>query len=279
MTGTATIVAGMTDNRATRCRLDCASACRAGAVTGFLMLASFCAGADSNGLIEKSGAWDRIQDGEYLVENCTWNVQAARHPWQETIFCDPATGSRGWRWDFSGEDAVTKTYPEIIYGRKPFAIYTSTTSRLPTTLSTARFRLEYEYVAKANGIYNTTTDISFTDSTNPGPANIRAKLMIWFDHKNMPFFESPGTKRAVIGGRPHQVFIDRDHVGPEGKWVFIALLPENLPARGELNLREYFDYLLSEGALKPEWFLSSIEAGSEIASGKGEIAFKRFVVR
>ena len=42
--------------------------------------------------------------------------------------------------------------------------------------------------------------------------------------------------------------------------------------------KEYFDYLISEGALKPEWFLSSIEAGSEIASGKGEITFRRFVV-
>ena len=52
----------------------------------------------------------------------------------------------------------------------------------------------------------------------------------------------------------------------------------DLPARGELNLKEYFDYLLSEGDLKPEWFLSSIEAGSEIVSGKGEIVFRRFVV-
>lgn len=261
------------------CRRVDASARRGAALGAFLLLTGFCSGAASDGLIEKSGNWDQIQDGEYLVENCTWNVQAARHPWRQTIFCDPATGSRGWRWDFSGEDAVTKTYPEIIFGRKPFTIYTSTTTRLPTPLSTARFRLEYEYVAKAEGIYNTTTDISFTDSTNPGPANIRAKLMIWFDHRNMPFFESQGTKRAAIGGRPHLVFIDRDHVGPEGKWVFIALLPEDLPLRGELNLTDYFGYLLSEGALKPEWFLSSIEAGSEIASGRGEIAFKRFVVR
>jgi hypothetical protein len=102
--------------------------------------------------------------------------------------------------------------------------------------------------------------------------------MIWFDHRNMPFFESKTMKRAVIGGRRHVVFIDTEHVGPEGKWVFIALLPENFPTRGELNLNEYFNYALSEGALKPEWFLSSIEVGSEIASGKGEITFKRFDV-
>ena len=75
------------------------------------------------------------------------------------------------------------------------------------------------------------------------------------------------------------MFIDYEHIGPEGKWIFIALLPENLPGIGELNLNEYFDYALSEGALKPEWFLSSIEIGSEIASGKGEITFKRFDVK
>jgi hypothetical protein len=64
----------------------------------------------------------------------------------------------------------------------------------------------------------------------------------------------------------------------DGKWVFIALLPESLPAKGELKLRDYFDYALSVGALKPDWILSSIEAGTEIAFGKGEVTFKRFVV-
>jgi hypothetical protein len=174
---------------------------------------------------------------------------------------------------------VVKTYPEIIFGKKPFEVYRSTTTRLPIVLTSARFRLEYEYAANAVGTYNTTTDISFTDSKNPGPANIRAKLMIWFDHSNIPFFESKTPKRAIIGGRQHEVFIDYEHIGPEGKWIFIALLPENLPGIGELNLNEYFDYALSEGALKPEWFLSSIEIGSEIASGKGEITFKRFDVK
>ena len=247
------------------------------------VILSLCGCATQSGLIEKSGEWDRIQDGEYLVENCTWNIQAARGKWQETIFCDTLTGSRGWRWDFSGEknedsSYVVKTYPEIIFGRKPFDVYRSTTTRLPIELASAQFRLEYDYAANADGTYNTTTDISFTDSKNPGPANIRAKLMIWFDHHNIPFFKSTTLKRAVIGGRKHEVFIDPEHIGPEGKWVFIALLPENLPSRGELNLNEYFDYALSEGALKPEWFLSSIEVGSEIASGKGEIRFRRFNV-
>jgi hypothetical protein len=258
--------------------LSCGRAWLVG-VLGITALAASPAGAAPSGLIEKSAAWDRIQDGEYLIENCTWNVQAAHRPWQETIFCDPATGSRGWRWDFSGEDNVVKTYPEIIFGRKPFDVYRSTTPRLPVRLSAAQFQLEYEYAATSDGTYNTTTDIAFTDSTNPGPANIRAKLMIWFDRRNMAFFESKSRQRAVIGGRTHEVFIDPDHVGPEGRWVFIALLPIDLPAKGELNLREYFDYALSVGALKPEWFLSSIEAGSEIASGKGEVTFKRFVVR
>lgn len=247
------------------------------------IIAGFCGCKGPGGLIEKSGNWDRIQYGEYLVENCTWNVGAARGKWSESIFCDTTAGSMGWRWDFSNEKNggnayVCKTYPEIIFGRKPFDVYKSTTPRLPTELTSAQFRLEYEYVAKAIGTYNTTTDISFTDSRNPGPANIRAKLMIWFDRRNMPFFESQTKKRAVIQGLWHEVFIDTNHVGPEGKWVFIAMLPDDLPRRGELDLRAYFDYALSEGALKPEWLLSSIEAGSEIASGKGEILFKRFIV-
>ncbi|MFA5256647.1 MAG: hypothetical protein WC360_00705 [Opitutales bacterium] len=236
--------------------------------------------------IEKSGNWDRILDGEYLVENCTWNVGAAQGPWKETIFCDPATGCRGWRWDFSEENddstrGVVKTFPEIIWGRKPYDGYASTTPLMPVELAkAAQITLEYEYEAKnVAGVYDTTTDIAFTDSVTPGPQNIRAKLMIWFDRAGTEFFPDKPHQQAVIGGRRFEVYIDPAHEEPGQKWVFIALLPEDMPGIGELNLNEYFDYLLSVGALKPEWFLSSVEVGTEIASGKGEITFRKFVVR
>jgi hypothetical protein len=252
----------------------------AGGLFGALLLiAGSCVAAEPAGRIEKSGEWDRIQNGEYLIENNTWNIHAGRSNWQQTIFFEPATGHCGWKWDFSGEkDSNPKTYPEIIWGKKPFDNYKSTTPRLPVALTNAQFRLDYDYVSRTTGSFNTSTDISFTDSTNPGPANIRAKLMIWLDRRNMPFFEAKTKKRAVIGGRQHEVFIDSNHDGSDGKWVFVALLAVELPTRGELNLREYFDYCLSEGVLKPEWFLSSIEVGSELASGKGEIVFRRFAV-
>ena len=238
---------------------------------------------ESRNLVERSGQWDRIYYGEYLVENATWNIQAVKSKWSETIFCDTLKGSMGWKWDFSGEidqpnTYVGKTYPEIIFGKKPFDIYQTTSSRLPVELSSAKFRLEYEYVAKATGVYNTTTDISFSDSKNPNNKNIRSKMMIWFDRQNIPFFESENLKQATIDGLQYKVFVDTAHVGPEGKWVFIALMADDFPSKGVLKLNEYFDYFLSIGILKPEWYLSSIEVGSEISSGKGKITFKKFIV-
>jgi hypothetical protein len=237
----------------------------------------------SQGLVEKSGEWDRIFFGEYLLENNTWNIQAVKSNWSQIIFNDTVKGFMGWRWDFTGEKdkpdiCIIKTYPEIINGRKPYKNYPTTSSRLPIELPSAYFKLEYDYQAKAFGVYNTITDISFTDSKNPEAANIRAKMMIWFDHQNMPFFETEILKSVTIGGLQHKLFIDTTHSGPEGKWVFIALLPDKFPANGELNLDEYIKYFLSEGILKPEWYLSSIEVGSEISSGKGEITFKKFKV-
>ncbi len=236
-----------------------------------------------DGLIEKSEPWDQIRYHEYLVENNTWNVQAAKSQWTETIFYDTIRGSMGWKWDFSGEDDepdsfVVKSFPEIIVGRKPYDGYQPTTTRLPAELSAARFSIGYEYLAEATGIYNTSTDISFTDNKNPKEGNIRAKMMIWFDRQNMPFFESATLKEALIAGQAFKIYSDTTHVGPEGKWTFIALLPDHFPRKGEINLKEYIDYFLSEGILRPEWYLSSIEIGSEIASGTGKITFKRFVV-
>jgi hypothetical protein len=246
----------------------------------FLIIFSSC---KTNNLLEKSSQWDQIRYGEYIVENNTWNIQAIKNKWTQTIFCDTLKGNMGWKWDFSGEKDKpdtfeVKTFPEIIFGKKPYENYKSTTSRLPIELASAKFKIKYEYMANAIGVYNTSTDISFSDSKNPNSSNIRAKMMIWFDHQNFQFFESEKLKQAKIGGLQYKVFVDTAHVGPEGKWVYIALLSDNFPSKGEINLKDYFDYFLSEGNLKPEWYLSSIEVGSEISSGKGEIIFKRFIV-
>jgi hypothetical protein len=240
-------------------------------------------GCSKNSLIEKSNQWDTIRFKEYFVENNTWNVQTIHNNWSQTIFCDTLSGMLGWKWDFSGEENTknkdeVKTFPEIVFGKKPYSNYQSTTSLLPERLNVAKISLNYEYRLEATGIYNLTTDISFSDSINPVEKNIRAKLMIWFISNNMKFNDAEKLKTAMIGGHHYKIYIDTTHVGPEGKWNFIALLPDNLPSKGEINFKDYFDYLLSEGVIKPEWYLSSIELGSEIASGKGKITFNKFEV-
>ena len=235
------------------------------------------------GLIEHSGENARIRHGEYIIDANIWNIQAITGKWEQTIFYDTIKGNMGWRWDYSGEEDKAgsfnvKTFPEIIFGKKPYDGYESTSSSLPVKLTSAHFNLEYIYSANASGVYNTTTDLSFTDSSNPGPSNIRAKMMIWFDHQNFPFFENENLKNAEIDKIQYKIYIDTTYTGPEGKWNFIALLPDNFPSKGIVNFNEYFDYLLSVGALKPDWFLSSIEIGSEISSGKGEVRFDHFIV-
>jgi len=259
--------------------------CRSGFVVPLLALlvTSLSARAER---VEKSGAWERIADGEYLIENCTWNTAAATGPWSETIFADPATGERGWRWDFSAETgpetrSLVKSFPEIIWGRKPYAGYTSTTARLPVLLKEAPpLVLEYDIAATSeNAVYDTTTDIAFTACTNPEPSHIRAKLMIWLGSANTPFFPDKPHTTAVIDGRECELYIDVNHEEPGQKWAYIAILPKDLPLKGEIRLSAYLDHFLSSGALKPGSFLSSIELGTEIASAKGEITFRKFVVR
>jgi len=248
-----------------------------------ILLLSFSA-CNTNGLIEKSGGDDQIRYGEYIVENNIWNIQAAKSKWAQTVFFDTINGSMGWRWDFSSEpnqidSFIPKTYPQIIFGKKPYKKYqTTTTAKLPIELPSAKFSIEYEYSAKATGVYNTSTDITFTDSKNPVESNIMAKLMIWIDCQDMPFFKSKEFTQATIGGIHYKVMVDKEHNWTDGKWIAIAMLAEKFPSSGIMDLTEYINYFLSQGALKPEWYLSSIEIGSEVSSGKGEARFKKFIV-
>lgn len=238
---------------------------------------------NKNGLIEKSGGWDQIRYGEYVLENNIWNVQAAKSKWSQTIFCDTLTGSMGWKWDFSGESNnidsfILKAYPQIIFGKKPYEKYSTSTSKLPIKLPLAKFSIEYEYAAKATGVYNTSTDITFTNSKNPVDSNVMARLMIWVDCQDMPFFPSQHFTETTIGGIHYKVMVDKAHNNIDGKWTAIAMLADKFPPSGTLDLKEYFDYFLSLGALNPEWYLSSIEIGSEVSSGKGEARFNKFIV-
>jgi hypothetical protein len=189
----------------------------------------------------------------------------------------------GWRWNFSGEHDepgtfVSKTYPQIIYGKKPYETYSATTDKLPAPLTAAKFSIDYEYEADATGSYNTSTDFSFVDNPAAEEKNIRAKMMIWIDANDMPFFESKEKITATIDGVNYQVMVDASHDALDGKWTAIGLLAENFPPSGTMNLNAYFDYFLANGVLKPEWYFSSIEIGSEVSSGKGEVTFKRFIV-
>ena len=232
---------------------------------------------------EFSNQWATINYKEYLVQNATWNVQAAINGWTQAIFCDTLTGMLGWKWDFSKEKEiqnalVVKTFPEVIYGKKPYSGIQSTTTKLPEKISTADFSLKYDYSLEATGTYNLSTDISFTDSMDPIEKNIRAKMMIWFAHQNYPFYESKSLTQATIDGLKYDIYVDTTNIGPEGKWVAISLIANDFPTNGTLHLKEYINYFLSQEILKKEWYLSSVEIGNEIVSGKGKMFFKEFEV-
>ena len=248
-----------------------------------LILVLFCFSFTINNIIEKNNQWDLIKYKEYLIQNDTWNVQAAKTGWTQSIFCDTLTGMLGWKWDFSKENdtinsTVVKTYPEVIFGKKPYIGFQSTTTKLPERITNVACSLKYDYVIEATGKYNLSTDITFSDSINPIEKNIRAKMMVWFAHQNYPFYESKKQTQATIDGFKFTVYVDTTNIGPEGKWIAISLMANNFPSNGTLHLKEYINYFLSTGVLKKEWYLSSIEIGNEIVSGKGKMTFNTFEV-
>ena len=56
--------------------------------------------------------------------------------------------------------------------------------------------------------------------------------------------------------------VDMAHDASDGKWIANAMLADKFPASGTMDLIKYISYFLSKGAVKPEWYLSSIEIGS-----------------
>lgn len=238
---------------------------------------------------EFTSEYGRIMDGEFAYENNMWNKAQADAQGFPSFQCvrkrELANGHQlGWRWEWPDQPPAAGgiyAYPEAIFGLKPWGGGNSTTAMLPASiLQLDKLTIEYEIeMVVESGGYNLAPEVWITDTgTAPQPANMKAELMIWLDHKDAtPAGDDKGE--FTHDGRTYHVFFKPDMNIGGFIWPYItyrAKVPQ--PESGRIVIAAFVRHAIEQGYVNANHFISSVEFGNEIASGRGHTWVKRLSV-
>lgn len=231
------------------------------------------------------GDWAKLRNAGFVYENNVWNQGAVKREHRTQCLMKRVADGKvqyGWRWQWPRGDGSVKAYPEVIYGHKPW-FASSTTASLPRRISDIdELSVAYAVEMQARGRYNLAFDIWVTNSNRPTPSTITHEIMLWVGERSRAWEPAPGyrTKRVTIGGaaydltiKPHAEWLE-EHGAP--KVAYIAFNARTAQTSGSIDVKQFLDYLTGRGHLPADGYVASVELGTEIMHGSGELWLRSY---
>lgn len=124
------------------------------------------------------------------------------------------------------------------------------------------------------GNYNTAYDLWFNSTPGTSGQPDGAELMVWLDRR--PVSDSPPGSIASINGVQYVAW--QTSMSANGKtWPLVGYrLVNPTDTVTNLDLRAFVRDAVVRGAVKPEWYLTAVEAGFEVWSGGTGLATTSF---
>ena len=242
--------------------------------------------------------WTRINvDERYVLNANPWNAELSPYPYAQSIFLGDEDGKAffGWQWYWMNDDVWVLSYPEVFCGYSPFGTMGELghTEGFPVRIGTHSFKSTFDIVintssVESRDIWDMAFDIWFLFSTsNPdnfGRLDIKAEMMIWLKYTNQLLF--------YLYDEPHDSFTNngitydyfRDPAFPDGNGVdgahyftaFLATTP--VLSSDDFDITPFISYLIDNGVLTESDFLTTIELGTEVVKGRGEVIIRDYSV-
>jgi len=266
------------------------------AATSFLFLFLFLAGCSTEDeqktynqidgtIIEESSAdWGTVgYDTQYRLINNVWNKNASTGSYDQKVFTETLNGKTavGWQWNWSNLSRNVVAYPEVVIGDKAWDPPSGITTVFPVKAGSADIVADFTTHISASGTYNMAFSIwGFTDTANPRES-ITHEIMIWTLTRGLT---PAGTMRytTTVDGVNFNVWVRENHVDNSGgtsqTWTYIAFEPDSDITQGPFHLDDFIDFLSSKGLISSENYLSSIELGNEVVSGKGTVEIENYAI-
>ncbi|HOT90127.1 MAG TPA: hypothetical protein PLJ78_02080 [Anaerolineae bacterium] len=225
--------------------------------------------------------YERIQIGEYILNNNVWNKRD-RTDYTQCVFAQGKTPptTMGWRWNWPGTGSEIQAYPEVMFGDSPWDTERPT-GGFPLPVSDRDLLVTYTAAITATGKWNVAFDLWLTDDPSPAAQNITDEVMIWVDASNL----MPGPQVydiVAFDGITYTVHIAPGHGdasgGSSATWTYIAFKTRKPLLSATLNIGHFLGYLLEKQVIGKERYLASLEFGTELASGQGELVLSQYEI-
>lgn len=220
----------------------------------------------------------KLRRGVLELENNDWGGGLAAPPHAMCIYLADAPGpgaDLGWTWQYLTPSDQVMAYPEVVFGKKPWANY-STTHDLPRVLGPVpSLKVDYTIRTEATGRYNAAFEVWLTSTTGAhadNSADITHEVMWWIDQQGGPQPAGHLFERNLRfpDGRTCDLYIARP--GQDwwpNPWVYFAFVFDAPATHGSLECGHYLHYLVQRGLLPSTRYITSLEFGNEIWTGEG----------
>jgi hypothetical protein len=230
-----------------------------------------------------------IADGPYRYENNQWGRDRAQGSYEQCLLTRTVNGKRerGWTWHFPGTDPAVFSYPEIIFGWKPWTGGKTTDPHLPTRVGDfKKLSVVYEVESQITGSYNLAPEVWIINrNVQNGPAQpsaIRAEVMFWLDSGGIA---QPGGARVselTVGGDAYELWVQDDASGggmSAAHWRLISFKRKTPLLKGVLDVPAFMRVLVDQHLVDPSHYIATIEFGNEVTGGSGTTWIKHFEVQ
>jgi hypothetical protein len=211
-------------------------------------------------------AFGSITQGKYWINNNLWG-QSSGSGWQ-CIWDSYTSGNTiGWgtNWNWTGQANSVKSYASSVLGWHWG--WKNSNTGLPVQLSANRsVSTGWQFNVSQSGTLNVAYDLWAHTIPNPTYANNPSdEIMVWLYRAGGA---GPlGTLQATvsIGGTNWDLY--RGNIG----WNVFSFVRQANTTSSTLNLRDFLNNLVSRGWMSSSKYLTSVEAGTEVFHGNGQI--------
>jgi hypothetical protein len=257
-----------------------------------LVLTTF-ACQNSNSIHTETGHFANIWFSEYRLENNDYGQGTVTNYSQNVWYNEDPPNDFGWNysWPDSGVYLV-RAYPEVIYGKSPWAPDASTTTKIPILLSSSNLAIDFTTESKVtNNKYDFAFDVWLTNAKTfdiSGSA-VKGELMIWLNYNGGTIPPSDGTINGVdvtIDGEPYKLYVYQNFPDPNPTghvpgltWTLMAYTAQNQIYSGAVHLISFLNDLASRGLAQNNWYAASVELGTEVVYGTGSVKFTHYDIK
>lgn len=230
-----------------------------------------------------------IADGPYRYENNQWGRAKAEGPFEQCLLKRTVDGKkeRGWTWNFPGTDQTVFSYPEIIFGWKPWSGGRTTDPHLPTRVGDfAKLTMVYEVESQITGSYNLAPEVWLInrriEKGEAAPRAITAEVMFWLDYGGVAQPGGALVGRPSVNGETYELW-QQDGANGSGasaaRWRLISFKWLKPQLKGQIDIPAFMRVLVENKLVDPNHYIASVEFGNEVTGGSGTTWVKHFEVR